>query len=116
MVLQIGDTKWKLHFHTEVVQNDACKWDVVIRCAIHSGPCILSQAEPRYCVSGLVGEAKCSKKDRFNRRVGNRLALTRALAGLPVLTRRTIWAAYWLRVRRPKESSVKFKARIQHAA
>jgi len=115
MVLKVGEVKWKLHFRTEIVQN--ALWDVVIRCALHSGPCILSQKEPVHCVNtALEGEAKCSKKDNFNRRVGNRLALTKALKNLPLVTRESIWRAYWQKVRRPKESSAKFKQRLLRSA
>jgi hypothetical protein len=115
MILTVGEVQWKLHFHTEFAQAGEL-WDVVVKCVIHSGPCILSHTEPRYCVNGPLGSARCSKKDNFNRRVGNRLALTRAISGLPVETRKLIWKAYWLKTRRPKESSAKFRERLSKVA
>ena len=41
----------------------------------------------------LEGRASCSKDDQFNRRTGRRLALTRALKGLPRDFRKEVWSA-----------------------
>lgn len=124
MVLTIGEVKWRLHFHSKTVAlngptNPKGLWDVVTTCLVHSGPCIDGPADhgqETHCVNGLSGVARCSRKDGFNRRVGHRLALTRAISQLPVETRKLIWQAYWLRTRRPKESSQKFRQRIDKAS
>lgn len=113
MVLKIGDTLWYLHFRTVHVNpcNVNSLWSIVTTCHVHTGVHIWSPTEPRYCVNGPVGEAKCSKKDNYNRRIGNRLALANAIKGLPYETKKAIWDAYWQRVRFPKESSQKFRQR-----
>lgn len=121
MVLQIGEVKWMLHFHTEdapAAPNPLPEgfkpllWDRLVRVHVHTGPCIETIGTPKHCVNGRVGVAKCSLKDQFVRSVGNRLALTNALKGLPADTRKAIWRAYWLKTRRPKESSLHFQARV----
>ena len=120
MVLRIGEQKWHLHFHIEDEPGDSkALWYVVVKCLVHTGPCILTHAEPRHCINGLHGEARCSRKDNFVRAVGNRLALTRAIETLPISTREALWAAYWQVARRPKETSAHFRlrtGRTQNAA
>ena len=113
MVLKIGEQRWHLHFHTTISNSTTELWDVVTTCLVHTGPCILTTAEPKYCVNGRVGRASCSKRDQFVRSVGNRLALTRALEHVPPATRRQIWQAYWQRVKRPKETPQQFRERLR---
>lgn len=43
----------------------------------------------------LFGEAECHPLDNFDRRIGRRLALTRAIEELPRETRKEIWQEYW---------------------
>jgi hypothetical protein len=44
-----------------------------------------------------IARAACSAQDNFNRAVGRKIALTRAIttAGLGEHTRRALWNAYW---------------------
>lgn len=55
--------------------------------------CTLAGAD----VSLSVGEAHCSISDQFERSVGRKLALTRALSAseLSRAERREIWLSYW---------------------
>ena len=121
MLLKVGNTLWRLHFHTREAESDEerlkrgqepLRWNIETVCYAHSGQCILSAGPNKYCVNGAVGVAKCSKKDQFVRSVANRLALTRAIEDMAEPTRRAIWEAYWLRVRRPKETPAEFRRRL----
>jgi hypothetical protein len=62
-------------------------------CSIHEGKCL----QPcRPCGStATTGVAHCNPKDNFDRRLGRRVALTRALAALPRATRTAIWRTYF---------------------
>lgn len=125
MVLKVGEEKWHLHFHTQnTSEMDETReehgqkpllWQLVTTCLVHTGQCIMTVAPDKYCVNGHVGVSNCSKKDHFVKRVGHRLALTRAIEKFPEATRRAIWQAYWLKVRRPKEKSDKFRKRVEAA-
>jgi hypothetical protein len=123
MLLEIGEgdkaQRWHIHIHHEVLEDDSAlprkkrrSWDVVTRALVHTGVCVVGTSEPKHCVTGLKGEALCSKKDNFVKAVASRLALTRALQQMPREAREAIWEAYWLRVRRPKERSDKFQRRV----
>lgn len=142
MVLEINNVKWHLHFSLSepsspwnrgacrvpscVCHNSAeaydckdcgCKpllWYVTVNCLVHTGVCVMST--DNHCVNGSVGIAHCSHKDAFVRAVGHKMALARAIRHIPLPTREAIWAAYWQKVRRPKESSAKFRARTGKAA
>src|SRR6266571_8529536 len=107
MVLRIGEQKWHLHFHTTEAESDESRlarklpplrYDIVVKCQVHTGPCVWTFVEPKYCVNGPVGTDWCSKSDQFVRRVGHKLALQRAIGHMPVAVRRQIWAAYWSKV------------------
>ena len=56
--------------------------------------------------SVMIGEeihrahALCSYDDNFSRPVGRKLALTRAIKGLPRETRKEVWAEYWKRYKK----------------
>jgi len=124
MILKTGDpgreTVWHIHIHHEFLEDDSHEprrkrksWDVVSRALVHTGPCVLTYATPKYCVNGHAGEVYCSKKDSFVRSVGAKLALRAALEKLPRETREAIWQVYWLRVRRPKERHEKFRRRLE---
>jgi hypothetical protein len=126
MILQLGDQKWHLHFHTTLAETDEeraahepplppLRWDWITTCYVHTGVCVLTFSEPKYCINGAVGEAKCSKKDNYLKSQGAKMALAKALSkltGVPKSTRKAIWDAYWARVRRPKERPDKFRKRI----
>lgn len=122
MILKVGEETWHLHIHHEFLGDDSLlprkrrrSWDVVTKALVHSGICVMAAGPQKYCVNGLSGEARCSKKDNFVRAVGAKEALRLALYKLPREVREAIWQAYWQRVRRPKERSEKFKRRIQQA-
>lgn len=51
----------------------------------------LKPAEGPIC----AGDAVCSSGDRFQRRVGRKVALTRAICHLPRDVRREIWEDLW---------------------
>jgi hypothetical protein len=125
MILEIGPEgqkqKWHLHFHRQLAESDQERakrglaplpWDVVTTCLVHTGICVLTHAEPRYCINGLVGTSKCSKKDQFLRALGSKQALARALRSFDPALREQIWQAYWQKVRRPKERSEHFQRRV----
>ena len=42
----------------------------------------------------LYGYAVCSRRDRFNRKIGRKVALTRAIKDKPRDFRSQVWAAY----------------------
>lgn len=125
MLLKIGEEKWHLHFKRESAASDEERiekglppllYKLIITCAIHTGLCIKSDTnEKTHCVNGTQGMAFVSKRDQFVRSVGNKLALSRALnkTTLSKETRRAIWDAYWVRVKRPKETSKKFQRRLK---
>jgi hypothetical protein len=123
MILEIGEGEkaqhWYIHIHHEFLEDDSKlsrrkrrSWDVVTRALVHTGICVVGTSEPKHCVTGLKGEALCSKKDNFVKSVASRLALTRALEQVPREAREAIWKAYWLKVRRPKERSANFRRRV----
>jgi len=128
MILKIGsgeqEQQFRVHFHREYAETDeqrAAKdppeppllWTVVVTCAIHTGPCVLTARTPKYCINGNVGTSKCSKKDQFVRATGAKTALARAMRHLSPEVRKLIWEAYWQRTRRPKETSAAFKKRLE---
>jgi hypothetical protein len=122
MILEIGTDKFHLHFHRTFAESDeerlkrglpALPWDVVTTCAVHTGPCVLAAGAQKYCTAGIVGTSKCSKMDQFVKATGAKQALQRAIRHLGAPVRKQIWDAYWLRTRRPKERSDKFRKRIQ---
>lgn len=43
----------------------------------------------------LSGEALCSAQDVFNKEVGRKISLSRAIQGFPRETRKQIWEAYF---------------------
>ena len=43
----------------------------------------------------VLGSAVCAKEDRFQRRVGRKVALTRAMKALPREVRREVWEDLW---------------------
>jgi hypothetical protein len=123
MVLKLGDVVWHLHFHRSEAESDESRalrglspllWDFVTSCTIHTGPCVLRNIQPRYCINGTTGIAKCSKRDQFVKRAGAKLALSKALrlTTLDKKARKALWDAYWARTRRPKERSDKFLKRV----
>lgn len=127
-MLEIGEgehkQKWHLHFHTTLAETDEeralrklppLRWDYITTCNVHTGVCVLTFVEPKYCINGQTGTAKCSKQDGFLKSQGAKMALERALAKLPNIskpTRQALWDAYWKRTRRPKEKPDKFRKRI----
>lgn len=97
MFLDTGDKQFTAHF--QHFRDSRQHW--LTRVKIHPGRC-----EVKGCV-GIVtapdcfyqGIAKCNPCDQFSKKVGRRMALTRALEPLPRSLRAQIWEAYW------KESS-----------
>lgn len=47
------------------------------------------------------GHAYCCHTDQFNRKVGRKVALTRALRPYPRAVRQAVWHAYWQSGQRP---------------
>ena len=128
MILKTGEhgaeTLWHLHFHREFAETDEERakrnlppllWDVITTCLVHTGPCILTHVEPKYCVNGTVGKSRCSKRDQFVRSTGAKQALARAIQHLKPEVRKQLWDAYWLRTRRPKERPEKFRKRLERS-
>jgi hypothetical protein len=125
MILKIVDENWHLHFHTKLAESDEeraartpplppLRWDIETTCYVHTGICVMTFQEPKYCINGTPGVAKTSKLDQHLKSQGAKLALARALSkmpGVPKSTRKAIWDAYWARVRRPKEKPDKFRKR-----
>lgn len=124
MILRIGDeeqTHYHVHFHREYAESDEARrakglqpllWDVITTCSVHTGSCVLSAGQQKYCIVGHVGTSKCSKRDQFVKATGAKTALARALRHLGPDVRKKIWDAYWLQTRRPKERSEKFRNRV----
>ena len=57
----------------------------------------------------LVGVATCSLRDNFNRAIGRKLSLARAIAeGFPRERRKAFWVAYWSA--REKETGHQWRA------
>jgi cell wall hydrolase len=97
MILEIGDQKYAVHF--------AHRWDYQIEetghgrmhwsthCALHEGICKIKGcaeiAHPYY------GAAFCHENDQFSKRVGRKLAMSRAIKPLPRSLRQQLWAAYF---------------------
>jgi hypothetical protein len=115
------EQQFHLHFHREESESDESRkaknlpplrWSFVTTCAVHTGPCVPSAGEQKYCTVGIVGTSKCSKLDQCVRATGAKLALARAIRGLSEDIRKQIWEAYWQRTRRPKERSDKFRRRV----
>jgi hypothetical protein len=46
------------------------------------------------------GITYCSKNDNFNRKIGRKISLTRAISKLDKSTRKEIWDNYWKQVRK----------------
>ena len=120
MVLKVGEELWHLHVYHNFLPDDSSlprkkrkSWDVETRVCVHTGVCVWNQAtEPRHCINGAIGSIFCSKKDPFCKSVGLKLALKDAMRTLPEPTRKAIWDALWLRMRRPKERPEKFRKRV----
>jgi hypothetical protein len=50
----------------------------------------------------LQGKAECSRKDQFNKNIGRKHALARALQGFPKAERKVFWDAYFKTVKNGK--------------
>jgi hypothetical protein len=116
LTISTEDPAWSgayaLHFHYQVyyfapmttwhnhsVYGVRTKWTY---CAFHLGTCA-KDARPCNTPHATTGVAKCSPHDNFNRWVGRKLALTRALVAyrhpdtkhfMPKRVIAAIWAAY----------------------
>lgn len=66
----------KVNFHHNLINKTTI-------CAVSAGETILGE-----------GSAKCGQNDTFSKKVGRKVALTKALTGLPKDTRSTIWNDY----------------------
>lgn len=62
-------------------------------CTIHKGDCKIIKY-PCGTPNSYVGISKCSPKDNFNRRVGRKIAFTRAICVYPPHVRKLLWAAF----------------------
>lgn len=97
MLLNIGNEKFAIHFaHLEYKWTAAT--DVTVSrfcttCAIHQGAC-----KVKGCAADkhpYFGSASCHPGDQFNKRIGRKLAMARALKPLPRNLRQQIWAEYF---------------------
>jgi hypothetical protein len=93
MLFDLAENQYRLHFkHYQTVRTydvDAAKWI-----------CGYTTASIARRVNGgwqfqAGGTTRCSASDQFNKEVGRKLALRRALTGWGREARRTVWQAYW---------------------
>ena len=82
MKITIDEREYDIHFrHTQDDQNN----DTI---------CFLTDARTGFYISS--GIANCSRRDRFNRAIGRKLSLGRAIQiGFPREKRAAVWAAIW---------------------
>lgn len=81
--------EWFVHVYRERPEFNHNRATV---CTVHEGPCNISEDQ---CLTPcLGGDAKCSPKDNFSRRIGRKIAFTRAIKQLPREQRQKLWIAY----------------------
>lgn len=87
MLLDVGDKQYAVHFsHYRI---PVCETG----CSIHEGRCkVKGCAELIHPYRGL---AICHENDQFNKAVGRKISLGRALQPLPRELRKQIWYAYF---------------------
>lgn len=95
MRVSAGEVDYAIHFH---FQQGTMGREVL--CFVHSGPC---KEKTRPCgTESSSGIATCSRKDTFVRAIGRKVALQRALRGIPRAQRSLIWEAYYQQAHKPK--------------
>ena len=75
--------EWRYHNDKEAVEEGVCRG--VVHCDI---------IDPQTGGTLLYGGAACSWQDRFTRKIGRKVALTRAIKDMPRDFRSQVWAAY----------------------
>lgn len=116
MQVQVGDEVYHVHIHHNYLDEEEQKkvsWRIITTAQVHTGTCLISAGEQKFCVSGEVGTSRCSKKDVFIKRVGAKAALKDALNHtlLGKEVRDAIWQEFWKNMRRPKEKLESFRQR-----
>jgi hypothetical protein len=94
MILKTEVGEFALHFrHTDDPLMVARK---LTHASIHKTPCV---SKDRPCLTiALTGIAYCAKSDNFDKQIGRKLALQRALYHFPREIRGHIWKAYFERI------------------
>jgi|SRR5579864_6656402 len=80
-----------VHFHHE--QVDERLWNWITTATIHQGPC-KEKKRPCDTEGAVVGIARSSRKDPFNKAKGRKLALGRAVHAYARAVRAELWAEY----------------------
>ena len=98
MILQTDAGRFKLLFMHDVktLRETYCEVQPLGDVLIQHGKAVSEMTLPMF-----NGRSHCAAGDQFCRRVGRKVALTRALKSYPKLVRQAIWHAYWRSGQRP---------------
>lgn len=99
MLLNIGNAKFAIHFahrcnyeiDPHIPEVVAGHWSTY--CGIHEGACTVKGCAS--CAHPYQGVAHCHEHDQFNKYVGRKISLGRALRAFPRPLRKQIWDAYF---------------------
>ena len=97
MLLDIGDTKYAVHFahrlnHT-IYEDGRQVPEWATYCGIHEGPCTVKGCAMN--PQPYQGAAYCNPGDQFSKKAGRKISLGRALKPLPRSLRQQIWEQYF---------------------
>lgn len=96
MLLTVGDKQYAVHFQhspAQYFESGVISSRATTDCAIHEGRCTVKGCAAAY--HKLRGISIVHPGDHFDKRVGRKISLGRALQSLPRETRRLIWTEYF---------------------